>query len=263
MSVVRTNNRYYSEIADAIRSKNKKNATYTPSEMASAIYDLEGEVVEGVMEAYPITVTPTGDTFTEYPDEGKGFSEVTVEGDPNLTPDNIVSGVSIYGVTGSAGSSSRYPVMDLPDEYKPYVDYCLENFYADDYATLVVWDVDDWIAVSFLLDNFTITHYNSVTSEIKATGWITCGYTKSTDKWTAHNYTMLESPGGNYAKYIVFASDVIMYNETILFPRGVDGAAANASGVVAKAVAFVVPVHTAETRIYLFTPTTSATGEYD
>lgn len=47
-----------------------------------------------------VTVTPTGEEFTVNPD-GDGFSSVTVEGDANLKAENIVDGVTIYGVTGS------------------------------------------------------------------------------------------------------------------------------------------------------------------
>ena len=109
----------------------------------------------------------------------------------------------------------------LPSEYQEYVDYALENLYTSNYTNLVVWDATDWIAVSFLMDDFTITEYNIYSTEIKATGWFTCGYTKSTGEWTSHDYTVDESPGGNYARYIVFASCPIEYNDETLFPVGI------------------------------------------
>lgn len=118
-------------------------------------------------------------------------------------------------------STAEYPVMELPEEYKSYVDYCRANLYTGDYAHLVVWDSGEWIAVSFLMSDFTIQSYDLYTTELTATGWVTCGYTVSTGEWTVHDYTSEESPGGNYARYIVFASCQIKYGEQILFPVGV------------------------------------------
>ena len=174
---------------------------------------------EPVLES--ITVTPTGETFTRYP-SADGFSSVTVKGDSDLIPENIIKGAIIYGVAGSAtGVVSDYPVMEVPDEYLEYVQYARENFYSMDYAHLVVWDVDDWIAVSFLMSDFAIQSFNPLSTELTATGWFTCGYTKSTGEWTSHDYRNTESPGGNYAKYIVFASCEIEYNGERLFPVGI------------------------------------------
>ena len=42
MAVVFTDNQYYQDIADAIRSKNGSSDTYLPSEMAAAIEDISG-----------------------------------------------------------------------------------------------------------------------------------------------------------------------------------------------------------------------------
>lgn len=47
-------------------------------------------------------VTPTGEIITVEPDEGyDGLSAVNVAGDTELIPENIKSGVEIYGVTGT------------------------------------------------------------------------------------------------------------------------------------------------------------------
>lgn len=59
-----------------------------------------------VCEADPILSTayamPTGEEFTLTPDEGvDGFKEVIVEGDEYLLPENILAGVTIYGVDGA------------------------------------------------------------------------------------------------------------------------------------------------------------------
>lgn len=118
-------------------------------------------------------------------------------------------------------SAAEYPVMELSEEYKSYVEYCRANLYTGDYAHLVVWDSGEWIAVSFLMSDFTIQSYDLYTTELTATGWVTCGYTVSTGAWTVHDYTSEESPGGNYARYIVFASCQIKYGNQTLFPVGI------------------------------------------
>lgn len=58
---------------------------------------------EAVLES--VTVTPTGETFTVTPNDGvDGFDSVKVEGDSNLIPENIVEGITIYGVEGALKS---------------------------------------------------------------------------------------------------------------------------------------------------------------
>lgn len=50
---------------------------------------------------------PTGKEYTEYPPDGEdGFSEVLIEGDPNLIPENILAGTTIYGVDGNVAFES-------------------------------------------------------------------------------------------------------------------------------------------------------------
>lgn len=119
------------------------------------------------------------------------------------------------------GSESGYPVMEVPEAYLEYVEYARENLFTEDYKDLVVWDSGEWIAVSFLMDDFEIEEYDLYSTEVKATGWFTCGYTKSDGTWTDHDYRDSVSPGGNYARYIKFASCPIMYGDQILFPVGV------------------------------------------
>ena len=52
-------------------------------------------------KTHELTVTPTGKDFSEYPYSGfDGINKVNVMGDENLAPENVRSGVTIYGVEG-------------------------------------------------------------------------------------------------------------------------------------------------------------------
>lgn len=64
------------------------------------------------------SVTPTAEGFSVFPDEGySGLSAVNVEGDENLVSENIVSGVSIFGVEGNAETGGGTEIADGVDPY--------------------------------------------------------------------------------------------------------------------------------------------------
>ena len=51
---------------------------------------------------------PTGEEQTLFPPDGEdGFSEVVIEGDENLVPENILAGTTIYGVDGNVAFQSK------------------------------------------------------------------------------------------------------------------------------------------------------------
>lgn len=210
MEKVLTNSQHYTDIADAIRSKNGSGNTYKPSEMAEAILALEGggELEEGY-------VTPTGQEFTEYP-IGDGFSSVTVAGDYNLTPENIAEGITIYGVEGTLkiGASST-----IPPEYEFFVEHA-KLLYTGDYANLAILESNNKLNVAFLMDDFTVLSYDAASTEFTAKGWLYCEYTKDSQTWRIVDYRTVASTGTNYVKHIRYSSVYWEYNGQIIWPVG-------------------------------------------
>ena len=80
--------------------------TITPSTASqiavSSGYYTGGNITVNAVPTQSKNVTPTSATQTITPDSGKFLSKVTVAGDSNLVAGNIKSGVSIFGVNGTA-----------------------------------------------------------------------------------------------------------------------------------------------------------------
>lgn len=263
MGIVRTDDRYYAEIAEAIRSKNGKSTEYYPSEMAAAIEAIQGGAIEGDIELYEITVTPTGKTFTEYAEDGTGFSEVTVKGDSNLTPQNIADGVVIYGVTGNlvAGASIK-----VPDIYQSYVDHAL-TLYTEAYEDLAIFESDSHLVVMFIMSDFAVTTYNSSTTEYGARGWLSCSLNKETNTWAITDHRNSATTGGSLVSNIRFSTKTWTYNGDVIWPVAMSGGESGGGGSMFEtSVSSRIPKYD---RVYitseltnLFT-STSATGSVE
>ena len=75
--------------------------------IADIIAALEGKAAGSAPVLQAKTAIPTASEQMIAPDSGyDGLSQVVIEGDSNLVAENIVSGVSIFGVEGSAESGS-------------------------------------------------------------------------------------------------------------------------------------------------------------
>lgn len=98
------------EIADAIRAKHGSSDLIPVAEMAALINAIRSSS-KPILES--ITITPTGSEINEVPPFGSdGFGMVTVTGDPNLLPENILSGTTIYGVEGSLAADGGIDTSD-------------------------------------------------------------------------------------------------------------------------------------------------------
>lgn len=98
------------EIANAIRNKTGSDEVITASNMASMIESIR-TAPDPIMEG--LTVTPNGQEIVETPPFGTdGFGIVVVEGDKNLLPENIKTGVTIYGTEGILDPDSGIDTTD-------------------------------------------------------------------------------------------------------------------------------------------------------
>jgi hypothetical protein len=78
-------------------------STSSQTAVTSGVYTT-GEVTVAAVPTQTKTVTPKVSSQNVTPDSGKFLSKVTVNGDSNLVASNIKSGVSIFGVTGTASA---------------------------------------------------------------------------------------------------------------------------------------------------------------
>ena len=86
--------------ADVVKGK-----TFTSQNGLNASGTYEPPSAEPTLQAKSVTPTVTEQVIT--PDSGyDGLSQVTVSGDSNLIADNIKSGVSIFGITGTLAASA-------------------------------------------------------------------------------------------------------------------------------------------------------------
>lgn len=108
------------DIALAVQNRLASSGKYRAIDFASAILEIgknadatavdvklgkkayvNGKYVDGSFKGESITVKITKDGITYVPDYGKYYSSVVVPAEPNLLPQNIKKGVTIFGVTGT------------------------------------------------------------------------------------------------------------------------------------------------------------------
>ena len=183
-----------------------------------------------------ITVTPTGEDFTENAAEGCGFDSVTVEGDVNLAPQNIVSGITIYGVTGTAGETSA----DVPSEYQSKWSEAQSIYNSNTGETapsdFAILESNGDVTFVFFLSNFQVTEYNANTTDFKAIGFRRVSYHKVGNEWIYSDFSSEASAGANYIKNIRYCTrDRLYYGEIQIYPANF-----STTYVVGKPIEFTI-----------------------
>ena len=174
--------------------------------------------IVGGMELEEVTITPNGQQIVALPEEGyDGFSKVTVSGDANLVSANIKDGVTIYGTAKGGGADEKN--LPIPSDYQSYVS-AAKLLYTGDYSGLMILDSGaNTVAVCFFMDDFSIESYNESSTWFSMTGAYYCRYTKDTDTWEQLDYRTSVSTGEHYGKHIKFATRILFYGTTQVWPN--------------------------------------------
>ena len=185
----------------------------SPAETVSALPAAIAALPEGsaaVLEG--VRVTPTGTQFTVYPEAGvDGFDVVTVEGDGNLVPNNIVYGTTIYGVTGTRST------VQVPAQYQSYWEQA-RTLYTGAYANLAIMEDETHLVVAFLMANFTVLTYDSATTEYTAQGFVACTYLKESQSWGMTDYRTEGTTGGTFLKNVRFSTELWTFGGETVWP---------------------------------------------
>lgn len=134
MSYVKTDNKHYSDIADAIRFKTGGQKQYYPSEMAEAIAEIEGSGVEPAYFTWQNVTDPVKNFLESVTYDPTDYTVSSIEDYAPATP-NVANykpiGQSIYmGASGqvvrgeykeqvNAGNAILY--NDIPNKWTPYL----------------------------------------------------------------------------------------------------------------------------------------------
>lgn len=162
------------------------------------------------------TATATGQDFVLSPPESfDGFSSVNVTGDPNLRPENIAYGVTVYGITGTMDVPTN--MTKIPAQYESYFEQARQQW-SGDYSGLMILESDDAIAFGFILEGFNIVTYTEEKTEFTASRWVYVAYNKRTMTWKVENWETGTSNGGSFIRNIRYCDRYLYYGEKVVYP---------------------------------------------
>lgn len=191
----------------------------------------EGVTVYGVTGSYKgeeiiwreFEIRPETYDFTLTAPEGYGIRTITVLGDAELVGENIVKGVNLFGVDGTAELG-----LLCPEEYadclaKAKLALALEYpEFALGYRHLFISENDNYITIGFAPEEgISITSWNAATTEFGSGGWVSYRYDKAADTGVLSDYRTVASAGDNFGRNIKYASFYMEYNGLRLFPNSV------------------------------------------
>lgn len=117
---------------------------------------------------------------------------------------------------GNGGGGINEADIPAPSAYASYVEKA-KTLYTGAYAGYVIFSGDGVLDVVFLMDDFSVTAYNSATTEMTMRGAYCCRFTHKSGVWTTLDYRT-EAGGGRYALDIQFSTRVLFFGETQVYP---------------------------------------------